>query len=130
MLKYVFYSAYPQTATLLQIYYCKKVVGKTSVANRTLNPNWNESFTLEFSDESRLEDSPIEFKYAYFPSLYLSTLLFTEFGIRIMCHQIILSVQSLLMQSHSWVFGTQPLSPVGFPFTTQFQSSVIAQFLE
>ena len=49
-----------------QVHFSKRYIGKTHVVNRTLNPKWNETFTLEFTDDTKLEDSPLEFKYVSF----------------------------------------------------------------
>ncbi len=35
---------------------------KTEIKKRTLNPVWNEDFRLEISDDSLLQDIPLEFK--------------------------------------------------------------------
>ena len=52
-------------SSLYQVHFSKRCSGKTHVVNRTLSPTWNETFTLEFTDDTKLEDSPLEFKCVY-----------------------------------------------------------------
>ncbi len=39
-----------------------EVSRKTEIKRKTLNPLWNEDFRFEISDDSMLQDTPLEFK--------------------------------------------------------------------